>query len=73
MPECSGKKKAKTDACKTDHSMGDESYKALLDFFLYTPPEIVSQENSGLRELFFDIKFAFANYYWRDKYENSRI
>ncbi len=48
-----GEENAKTDACKMEHSMGDESYKALLDFFLHNHPEIVSQENSVLKELFF--------------------
>ena len=50
-----GEENAKNDACKMEHSMSDESYKALLDFFLHNHPEIVSQENSDLRELFFDI------------------
>ena len=50
-----GKGKTKTDACKTEHSMDDGSYKALLDYFLHTLPEIVSQENSVFKELFFDI------------------
>ncbi|WP_295092173.1 metal-dependent transcriptional regulator [Ruminococcus sp.] len=44
---------AKNDACKMEHSMGDESYEALLDFFLHYHPEIVSQENGGLKGLFF--------------------
>ena len=44
---------AKNDACKMEHSMGDESYEALLDFFLHNHPEIVSQENGGLKGLFF--------------------
>ncbi|WP_295066567.1 metal-dependent transcriptional regulator [Ruminococcus sp.] len=50
-----GEENAKIDACKMEHSMGDESYKALLDFFLHNHPEIVSQENSGFKELFFDM------------------
>ena len=56
-----GEENAKTDACKMEHSMCDESYKALFDFFFQKHPEIVSQENNRLKDLFFDIKFAKAN------------
>jgi Mn-dependent DtxR family transcriptional regulator len=48
-----GEENAKIDACKMEHSMCDESYKALFDFFFQKHPEIVSQENNRLKDLFF--------------------
>lgn len=47
--------KARIDACKMEHSVCDESYQALFDFFLQNHPEILSHENSELKKLFFDI------------------
>ena len=43
---------ARMDACKMEHSMCDESYQALLDFFFHNHPEIIKQEDKGYKELF---------------------
>jgi Mn-dependent DtxR family transcriptional regulator len=48
-----GEENAQIDACKMEHSMCDESYKAILDFFLEKHPEVLSYENNRLKELFF--------------------
>ena len=48
-----GEENARIDACKMEHSMCDESYKALLNLFFKKHPEIASQENNGLTDLFF--------------------
>ena len=44
---------ARIDACKMEHSVCDESYQALLDFFFHNHPDIIKQDDKGYKELFF--------------------